>query len=120
MTKGGLYGRVFDATAGGQSAEMYNYTGGRMEDNKLIVPFAAFEVAILRLERANRRLIVVIALLIALLFGTNAAWLWYESQWETVPETTITQELETQDGGDAIINDGVHINGESQTDSDAE
>lgn len=117
MTKGGLYGRGFDATAGGQSAEMYNYTGGRMEDNKL---FAAYEVALLRLDRANRRLIVIIALLISLLFGTNAAWLWYESQWETVPETTITQELETQDGGDAIINDGVHINGESQTDSDAE
>ena len=115
MTKGGLYGRVFDATAGGQSAEMYNYTGGRMEDNKLIVPFAAFEVAILRLERANRRLIVVIALLIALLFGTNAAWLWYESQWEDVT-TTITQDLDASDGGDAIINDGVHITGESSTD----
>ena len=112
MTKGGLYGRVFDATAGGQSAEISEVI---LEDNKLIVPFAAFEVAILRLERANRRLIVVIALLIALLFGTNAAWLWYESQWEDVT-TTITQDLDASDGGDAIINDGVHITGESSTD----
>ena len=83
-----------------------------MEDNKL---FAAYEVALLRLDRANRRLIVIIVLLISLLFGTNAAWLWYESQWEDVT-TTITQDLDASDGGDAIINDGVHINGESSTD----
>lgn len=77
-----------------------------------IVPFAAFETGLLRLEQANRRLIGVIVLLATLLVGTNAAWLWYESQWEDVT-TTITQELETQNGGDAIINDGVHIDGES-------
>lgn len=89
-------------------------------EQRNVVSFAAFESAMLRMERSNRRLIAIIILLAVLLFGSNAAWIWYESQWETVPETTITQELETQGDGDAIINDGVHINGESQTDSDSE
>lgn len=79
------------------------------------VPFAAFERAILELKGANRRLWIVVLLLIMLLFGTNAAWLYYESQWETVSETTVTQDLKAE-GGDAIINDGVHINGESAAD----
>ena len=113
MTKGGLYGRVFDATAGGQSAETLEVI---LEDNKLIVPFAAFEVAILRLERANRRLIVVIALLIALLFGTNAAWLWYESQFS---DEVITVEQDTKSGYNNYIgNDGdITNNGTPESDN---
>lgn len=116
MTKGGLYGRVFDATAGGQSAEMYNYTGGRMEDNKLIVPFAAFEVALLRLERTNKRLIAIIVLLTALLFGTNAAWIWYESQFT---DEVITVEQDTKGGYNNYIgNDGdITNNGTSESDN---
>ena len=87
------------------------------KEQRSIVPFAAFESAVLRLERANRRLIAVIILLVVLLFLSNGAWLWYESQWETVSETTITQDLDASDGGDAIINDGVHLYGESAADS---
>lgn len=114
MTKGGLYGRVFDATAGGQSAEMYNYTGGRMEDNKLIVPFAAFEVALLRLERTNKRLVAIIVLLTTLLFGTNAAWIWYESQFS---DEVITVEQDTKSGYNNYIgNDGDINNGASESD----
>ena len=86
-------------------------------EERSVVSFTAFESTILRMERANRRLIAVIILLAVMLFGSNAAWLWYESQWEVVSETTITQDLDASDGGDAIINDGVHINGESSADS---
>lgn len=86
------------------------------KENRAVVSFAAFESAMLRLERANKRLWVIVLLLIVLLFGTNAAWLHYEAQWETVSETTVTQDLSTEGGGDAIINDGVHINGESTAD----
>lgn len=67
-------------------------------------------------ERTIKRQWVTIILLILLLVGTNLAWLNYESQF-TDEETTITQELSSDGGGDAIINDGVHINGESETDS---
>ena len=68
-----------------------------------------------RLERTISRLWVLLILMLLMLVGTNGAWIYYESQFMDV-ETTVTQEL-TSDGGNAIINDGVHINGESETDS---
>ena len=80
------------------------------------VPFAAFESAMLRAERANRRLAAIVIILVLLLFGSNAAWLYYESQWEVTETTAITQDVDATDGGNAIINDGVHINGESAAD----
>lgn len=49
-------------------------------------------------ERTIKRLWTALILLIVLLVGTNAAWLWYESQFvdEVVTEQTVTQEA---DGG---------------------
>ena len=61
-------------------------------------------------ERTIKRLWVLIILLVILLFGTNAAWIIYESQFETV-ETTYTQDVDAGDGGNATINDGIHIDG---------
>ena len=49
-------------------------------------------------ERTIKRLWVLVILLIVLLVATNGAWLWYESQWETVQETTQTV---TQEGSGA-------------------
>lgn len=79
------------------------------KDNRAVVSFAAFESAMLRLERANKRLWVIVLLLIVLLFGTNAAWLYYESSFEDIE---ITQENE---GGfnNFIGNDGDIYNGEA-------
>lgn len=68
-------------------------------------------------ERTIKRQWVTIILLILLLVGTNLAWLSYESQFTDEETTTVMQEL-LADGGDAIINDGVHINGENKADSD--
>jgi hypothetical protein len=50
------------------------------------------------MERVVKRLWISTILLTALLIGTNAAWLWYESQFETV---TISQEI-TNDDGDIL------------------
>lgn len=80
------------------------------------VPYIVHESEMARLERVIKRLFILIIILIVLLFGTNAGWLWYESQFEDVT-TKVTQELDSGEGGDAIINDGVHINGEGATDS---
>lgn len=89
-----------------------------MEDkNVVMVPFFVHESSITRMEQTNKRLWILCIILIVLLVGTNAGWLYYESQWEVVETTTITQDLDTGGGGNAIINDGVHINGESTTDS---
>ena len=75
------------------------------------VPYIVHESAMARAERSAKRLWVVVILLIVLLVGTNGAWLWYESQFETVT-TEITQE--NADGYNNYIgNDGDIVNGET-------
>ena len=55
------------------------------------VPYIAHESAVARLERVIKRLWVLVILLIILLVASNGAWIWWESQYQTI-ETTITQE----------------------------
>ena len=55
------------------------------------VPYIAHESAVARLERIIKRLWVLVLLLIILLVASNGAWIWWESQYQTI-ETTITQE----------------------------
>lgn len=54
------------------------------------VPYVVYESATAREERHTKSLVLVIVLLIVLLVGSNGAWLWYNSQFETVIETTET------------------------------
>ena len=86
-----------------------------MEQDKTI-PFYAHEGIVARMERSNRRLWILCIILIILLAATNGAWIWNESQFEDVVSTEISQDVNSDDGGNAIINDGVHIDGESTTD----
>lgn len=78
------------------------------------ISFVAFESVCARFERTVKRLWLLIILLTVLLVGTNCAWLWYESQFETVEQTTTTTEsyeADATDGGVAIANgDGEVIN----------
>lgn len=83
-------------------------------DNK-DVPYIVHEGDMARMERTNKRLWIIVIMLILLLIASNTAWLMYESQFTDEKTTEVTQELDTGGGGDAIINDGVHINGESET-----
>lgn len=55
-----------------------------------------------RMERANKRLWVVIIILIVALIGSNAAWIYYESQFEEI-STQIEAKQETDDGGDNYV-----------------
>lgn len=69
------------------------------------VSYLAHESMMARFERVIRRLWVLLLILIILLVGTNAAWLVYESQFETVStEMDVEQENESGDnyavGGD--------------------
>ena len=63
------------------------------------------ESALAKLEKANTRLWVVVIILIVALLGTNAGWIWYESQFEDIVTTTQTVTQETKDGGDNIVGD---------------
>ena len=73
------------------------------------VPFIVHEGTMARAERTAKRLWITILLLIVLLVGTNAGWIWYQSQFEDI---AISQENE--DGYNNFVgNDGDIFNGET-------
>lgn len=81
------------------------------------VPYIVHESDMSRLERQLKRLWIVILVLIFLLVGSNCAWLWYESQFETVETTTEEIVVDADENGIAnyIGNDGGIINGEGDS-----
>ena len=73
------------------------------------VPYIVHEGTMARAEITIKRLWITILLLIVLLIGTNAGWIWYQSQFEDI---AISQENE--DGYNNFIgNDGDIFNGET-------
>ena len=81
-------------------------------DDKTQIPYIVYETEMTRSERNFKRLWVVVIILISLLVATNLCWLAYESQFETVESTEITQE--NADGYNNYIgNDGDITNGEA-------
>lgn len=78
------------------------------------VPYIVFESEMVRLERIIKKLFVLIVVLIVLLFGTNIYWIWYESQFEEVVTTEVTQD--NADGiNNYVGNDGDITNGETDS-----
>ena len=70
------------------------------------VPYIVHEGTMARAEITIKRLWITILLLIVLLVGTNAGWIWFESQFEYSQTTQeVTQESNHGDnsfiGGDA-------------------
>lgn len=77
------------------------------------------ELMLAIMERTNKRQWIIIIILIVLFVGTNAGWIYRESQFtDEVVTTTVTQDVDSDNNGDAVINDGVHINGTNTTDGD--
>ena len=89
-----------------------------MEQEQQTISFIAHESGMTRLERANRRVWILCIILIVALLGTNAGWLYYESQFEIVETSSqeVEQEIDTGDGDATVIGIGDY-NGESETDS---
>lgn len=81
------------------------------------VPYIVHESSMARMERQIKRLWIAVIVLIFLLVGTNASWLLWSNQWETVESWEITQE---NDGGynNYIGNDGDIVNGETDNQKD--
>ena len=63
----------------------------RAEGLSVSMPYVAFESAMARSERHNKRLWIVILVLIGALIVTNLAWVIYENSFE---DYVITQEVE--------------------------
>lgn len=73
------------------------------------VPYFVHEGEMCRAERMQKRLWVVIIILIIALIGTNAGWIIYESQFEDI---YVTQE--TDKGYNSFVgNDGDIYNGQN-------
>lgn len=78
------------------------------------VPYIVYEAEMSRFERIIKRLWIVCILLIALLVGSNIAWLVYESQFETVETQTTIDAF--QDGEGVNIVGGGDINYGAESD----
>ena len=76
------------------------------ENTNVTVPYVVHESAMARSERHNKRLWIVILVLIVELIGTNLAWIIYNSQFEVVEtwEQEVVQDAENGEnnfiGGD--------------------
>ena len=55
------------------------------------VPYLVHESEMARAERIIKRLWITTLILIFLLVGTNAAWMYFESQWETVYQEVVQE-----------------------------
>lgn len=77
------------------------------------VPLAVHENLRAQSNVDKRRLWIVVIILIVLLFGSNLAWLVYESQYENY---TVEQEVDTGSGDATVIGVGDY-NGEGKTES---
>ena len=79
-----------------------------------------------RLEIIIKRLWILVIIIFLALVITNGAWIYYESQWEVVEETTTTEEVDQKINADngskayiAGIGDVTH-GGEGSADSETD
>lgn len=81
------------------------------------IPYFVHQDDMNRLDLSHKRvekwLVVICIIIFVALIGTNTYWIWNENQY--MDEITVTQDLDSGENGNAIINDGVHIYGESKT-----
>lgn len=76
------------------------------------VPYVVHEADMARLERTIKRLWILLLVLIALLAGSNAAWIYYESQFQY--DMTSTEIEQDTDGGGNNYVVGGDFNGETK------
>ena len=87
------------------------------ENQNISVPYVVHESAMARSERHNKRLWIVILVLIGALIASNLAWVIYENSFD---DYIITEEYDVEqdaDGGgnnNSIINGGEIVNGETE------
>ena len=89
-----------------------------MEDK---IPYIAFEAEMARHERTIRRLLIALLIAIALLFASNAAWLWFFNQFDFETESVMFDTTDCGDnsyiGNDGVINNGKYDSKENKDDA---
>lgn len=77
------------------------------EQRNAPMPYYVHEGAMYLAERTQRRLWIIIIILIVVLLGTNTAWIVYESQFEDI---AIEQTGDTDGGGNNYFNGTGELN----------
>ena len=72
------------------------------ERENVSVPYLVHESVLARMERTIKRLWILCIVLIVLFVGTNAGWLYYESQFEET--TTVTQSTSWDGDSNVVLN----------------
>ena len=82
------------------------------------IPYLVYEATQARNERAVKRLVTALIIAIALMFASNAFWLYAWLQYDYIEtEEQLKVHITTEGGGDAnyIGNDGDILNGENNS-----
>ncbi len=89
------------------------------DNNQKFIPYWAYEATQARNERTIKRLIIALIVAIALIFASNAIWIYAWMQYDHIA-TESSVDLSTDGGGDAnyIGNDGDINNGTSKSEND--
>lgn len=74
-----------------------------------------YEGEAIRMHQTNKRLFILSVILIIVLFVSNGAWVWYESQFQD--EVSIKQEVDTGDGDVYMTGIGDLNNAKGETDN---
>lgn len=64
------------------------------------ISYYEHESIMVHMERSNKRVWILCLILVLALIGTNGAWIYYESQWEYIQEST---QIEAQQEGELNI-----------------
>lgn len=84
------------------------------EKNKQEVPYIVHEGMMARLERTIERLWILCIILVLLLVGSNAAWIYYEHQFEDTVETTTIDAQQDGEGINIVGGGDVNYGSESE------
>ena len=63
-------------------------------DDKM-VPYIVYESTLARMERTIKRMWILCMILVAVIIGSNVAWIYHESQFEDI---SVTQDVDTGNG----------------------
>lgn len=87
-------------------------------DENIQVPYIVHEADMARMERSNKRLSVLATIVVALLFISNALWLWVWNQYEYVDTEMVTTSIDQDGEGNNIIGDGNEVDNGSDSNID--
>ena len=86
-------------------------------ENAAMIPYYVHEGEMVRMERLNKRWFIAFLIVLIMLFVTNAAWIVYESQFETI---AVEQQVDTGESPAVVSGTGDAIYGYYPADGEVE